>query len=111
MLFRSGVPPLLAWTVLRSRREGGIGPRDALRRGGAFAAGLVPGMTLGFVDLTGHSGQYYDDQAHNVRLLILAVAGSLIGGIAETQELLDFWALISVIILSERVAMLSGWIT
>ncbi len=43
---------------------------------GAFVAGLVPGLTLGLIDLTGHSGRYFSDLSHNVKLLAMAALGS-----------------------------------
>ena len=76
IVFLIGVPVLLvvAWLrVDRDRRR-----RDVLVAAGAFVAGLVPGMTLGLVDLTRHSGKYYGDLSHNVKLLALVATASAI---------------------------------
>jgi hypothetical protein len=76
IVFLIGVPALLAVAWLRA-------DRDARRRAVlpaicAFVAGLVPGLTLGLIDLTRHSGKYYGDLSHNVRTLILVAIGSAV---------------------------------
>ena len=77
IVFLIGVPPLLGWCWLRNRSTP-EGRRYALSRGGAFVAGLVPGMTLGLIDLMHHSGHYYIDLSDNVHSLEKAVGASLV---------------------------------
>ena len=76
IVFLIGVPALLAVTWLRSDR--GVRRRAVLPAICAFVAGLVPGLTLGLIDLTRHSGLYYSDLSHNVRQLVLVAIGSAI---------------------------------
>jgi hypothetical protein len=76
VVFLIGVPPLLAYTWLRN--HGRSNSREWLNRCAAFIAGIVPGMALGLVDVMHHSGGYYSDQARNVKLLFLAVLGSVV---------------------------------
>jgi len=74
--FLIGVPVILAITWLRA--DGAENRREALRSIGAFTIGLVPGFTLGFIDLTRHSGFYWRDLDHNVALLGAVVVASAI---------------------------------
>jgi hypothetical protein len=76
IVFLIGVPVLLAVVWVRSAP--GEARRSALLRIGAFVAGLVPGLVLGFVDLTRHSGHYYLDLLKNLRQLEQATVASLI---------------------------------
>jgi hypothetical protein len=76
IVFLIGVPALLAVTWLRSDRN--VRRRAVLPAICAFVAGLVPGLALGLIDLTRHSGLYYSDLSHNVRRLVLVAIGSAI---------------------------------
>jgi hypothetical protein len=67
--FLIGIPVLLLIAFLRTDR--GQARRVMLASIAAFVAGLVPGMTLGLIDLTRHSGLYWRDLSHNVKLLAL----------------------------------------
>jgi hypothetical protein len=75
VVFLIGVPVVCAVALLRSdtpdRR------RSTRISIGAFAVGLVPGLALGFVDLTRHSGDYYSSLSSDVRELGLLVVASL----------------------------------
>jgi hypothetical protein len=67
-----GVPALLAFAWLRApRSERGATARSV----GAFAAGVVPGLALGLVDLSRHSGRYFDDLSKSVRQLTRGAVG------------------------------------
>jgi hypothetical protein len=74
IVFFIGVPVLIAVAWLRA--DGAAGRRALLPAIGAFVAGLVPGITLGMIDLTRHSGKYYSDLSHNVKSLIEAAVAS-----------------------------------
>ena len=74
IVFLIGVPALLAVAWLRADRD--VRRRVVLPAICAFVAGLVPGLTLGLIDLTRHSGKYYGDLSHNVRQLVLVAIGS-----------------------------------
>ena len=74
--FLIGVPVILAITWLRA--DGAEDRREALRSIGAFTIGLVPGFTLGLIDLTRHSGFYWRDLDHNVALLGAVIVASAI---------------------------------
>ena len=76
IVFLIGVPVLLLIAWLRADRD--LRRRDVLPASCAFVAGLVPGMTLGLVDLTRHSGMYYQDLSHDVRQLVLVAIGSAV---------------------------------
>ncbi|MDQ1455712.1 MAG: hypothetical protein QOH28_1332 [Actinomycetota bacterium] len=73
IVFLIGVPVLLLIAWLRADRD--LRRRDVLPATCAFVAGLVPGLTLGFIDLTRHSGMYYADLSDNVRQLVLVAIG------------------------------------
>ncbi len=77
LVFLIGIPPLLAVLWIRHRGTD-RGRRYALARGGAFVAGLVPGMALGLDDLMHHSGRYYIDLSHNVHKIEAAVVASAV---------------------------------
>lgn len=69
LAFLIGVPVLLA--------GGWIAARPAERRSVAgaivaFVGGLAPGLAIGFIDLTRHSGRYWTDLRSNVRTLAMA---------------------------------------
>jgi hypothetical protein len=76
IVFLIGIPVLLLVAWLRTAPE--VRRRLMLPSIAAFAAGLVPGMTLGLIDLTRHSGLYWHDLSHNVKLLALAAIASAI---------------------------------
>jgi hypothetical protein len=79
--FLIGVPVLLAAAWLRARGE--EDRREVLRSILAFVAGLVPGMLLGYIDLSRHSGMYWSDLYHNVlALVLLAVASAVVCTVA-----------------------------
>jgi hypothetical protein len=74
IVFFIGVPVFLAIAWLRA--DGTEQRRAVLVASGAFVAGLVPGMALGLIDVTRHSGRYYSDLSHNVKQLGEAAIGS-----------------------------------
>ncbi|HEV7524338.1 MAG TPA: hypothetical protein VGP92_05195 [Acidimicrobiia bacterium] len=74
VVFLIGVPVLVALAWMHADRH--ESRRPLLMSMGAFTAGLVPGMVLGFTDLTRHSGHYWRDLSHNVNLLGLVVVAS-----------------------------------
>jgi len=76
IVFFIGVPVFIAVAWLRA--DGAAGRRALLPAIGAFVAGLVPGIALGAIDLTLHSGKYYSDLSHNVKQLIEASVASVI---------------------------------
>ena len=76
LVFLIGVPVFLAVAWLRT--EDRDQRRTLLVGMAAFLAGLVPGMALGLVDLTRHSGMYYRDLSHNVKQLWEVVIASAI---------------------------------
>ncbi len=76
IVFLIGVPVLLLVAWLRADRD--LRRRSVLPAACAFVAGLAPGLTLGLIDLTRHSGMYYADLSHNVRQLVLVAVGSAI---------------------------------
>src|SRR5438477_4445055 len=65
IVFLVGVPVLLLLAWLRADRD--LRRRVILPATCAFVAGLVPGLALGLIDFTRHSGMYYSDLSHNVR--------------------------------------------
>ena len=75
IVFLIGVPVLLlvAWLSTEPPQR-----RDTIASIGAFVVGLVPGMTLGLVDVSRHAGLYYRDLSHNVKLLALVAAASAV---------------------------------
>src|SRR5262249_7988294 len=77
IVFLIGVWPFLAVFYL-CRRRTAEDRNYALTRIGAFGAGLVPGMTLGLVDLMHHSGSYYNDLSDNVHSLLTAASASFV---------------------------------
>jgi hypothetical protein len=77
IVFLIGVWPFLAVFYLCHRRSAEE-RKYALTRIGAFIAGLVPGMTLGLVDLMHHSGSYYNDLSSNVHMLFKAAGASFV---------------------------------
>jgi hypothetical protein len=79
IVFLIGVPVLLVVAWLRADRD--RRRRDVLPAAVAFVAGLVPGMTLGLIDLTRHSGEYYGALSHNVKLLALVATASAIASV------------------------------
>ena len=76
IVFLIGVPVLLLVAWLRADRD--LRRRVILPATCAFVAGLVPGLALGLIDLTRHSGMYYSDLSHNVRSLALVAIASTI---------------------------------
>src|SRR5262249_54958397 len=68
-----GIPLLFAVASLWSS------DRDGLLRGGVgCAAGLLPGIALGFVDLRLRSPQYFSDLRGDVKQLLAATVASLV---------------------------------
>jgi hypothetical protein len=76
LVFLIGVPVFLAVAWLRA--EGTERHRSLFYAMCAFVGGVVPGMALGLVDVTRHSGMYYSDLSHNVNQLFEAVIGSVV---------------------------------
>ncbi len=74
IVFLIGVPLVCAVAWLRC--DSPELRRDARASIVAFVGGLVPGLTLGLLDLTRHSGGYFDSLAGNVLELALLVAVS-----------------------------------
>jgi hypothetical protein len=70
-----GLPVLFAVAWLRSDDAD---RRSVARAATACAAGLVPGLALGFADLTLRSHQYYVDLRGNVRSLALAMVAATV---------------------------------
>jgi hypothetical protein len=80
IVFLIGIPVLflVAWSSTDRERR-----RDLLVSMAALVAGLVPGMTLGLVDLTRHAGLYYQDLSHDVKQLVLvAIASAVVCAVA-----------------------------
>lgn len=65
-----GLPLLFALAWLRSDETD---RPSVLRAAGACAAGLVPGLVIGFADVILRSHQYFVDLRGNVKLLVLAM--------------------------------------
>jgi hypothetical protein len=85
--FLVGVPVLLAagWATRRAHER-----RDGIRSIGAFALGLAPGLVVGLVDLTRHSGEYFGDLSERVRTLyvgVIAIAVASVLGVIAWQRL------------------------
>jgi len=77
VVFFIGVPVVfvLAWLLASA----GSARRAVLVSMGAFVAGLVPGVLLGYVDLKYHSGLYFHDLWPDERKLLLVLSASVIG--------------------------------
>ncbi len=75
IVFLIGVPLVCAVAWLRSE---GAQRRSTAVSVAAFVGGLVPGLVLGLVDLTGHSGNYYDGLSSDVHQLTRLVIVSLV---------------------------------
>lgn len=77
--FLVAVPVLLAGALLAARAADRRAVAGAV---GAFLLGLVPGLTIGLIDLSRHSGRYWTDLGAGVRplwtVLILLAAVSLV---------------------------------
>jgi hypothetical protein len=76
IVFLIGVPVVCAVAWLRA--EAAERRRTILPSIVALAAGLVPGLALGLVDVIRHSGGYYSDLRSDVRNLSLATAASTV---------------------------------
>jgi len=74
-VFLLGIPVVLALAWLRAVRAA---RREVLYAIVAFLVGVVPGFVVGLVDLTRHSGLYWDSLWTNTRQLILATIASFI---------------------------------
>ncbi len=75
IVFLVGMPVVCAVAWLRTVTP--AARRATAQSIGAFAAGLVPGLVLGLVDLVGHSGDYYSSLSSDVHQLAKLVVASL----------------------------------
>ena len=78
-MFLVAVPVVAAIAWLRADRDTRV--HTVLPAIGAFAIGLVPGYTLGLVDLVNHSGTYWNDLWFNERKLVYLSIASVIGSV------------------------------
>jgi hypothetical protein len=75
-----GVPVILGISWLRARDS--EHRKATLQSIGAFVGGLIPGLTLGLVDLGRHSGTYgrfFGDLSSDLHRLVLAVVAATVG--------------------------------
>ena len=70
-----GVPVLIGIAWLAGTGEDGR-RRDVTQAIVTFAAGLVPGLALGFFDLARHSGTYFSDLSSQLEQLAAAIVAS-----------------------------------
>jgi len=82
IVFLAGVPVLFAIAWLRVARSDSRDERRAVVASIiAFSGGVVPGMVLGLIDLSRHSGHYFHDLAKQVRELRLMVLASVVASV------------------------------